>query len=90
MKKKVSITRFIQITTQIFALIWVSTSYILAGYSTICLGDPFPITDLSIQAIVVLLGNNAIKGIENIAEHNDSKLFGTSNKKETNNDDRGI
>lgn len=56
-----SVTRFLFVTTQIFALVWVSASYAIAAYSTVCLGQPFPVTDLSGQAITTILGINALK-----------------------------
>ena len=79
-RKFMSVTSFLAITTQVAALVWVSCSYAFAGYATIALGQPFPVTDLSIQAITVLLGNGIIKAVTNIFEHNDGKIFGTSDK----------
>lgn len=77
-----SVTRILFITTQVAALGWVSVSYIIALYSTVRLSQPAPITELSQQAITTLLGVTTLKVIENIFEHNDSKVFGTSNKKD--------
>lgn len=74
-----SITRSLFITTQLAALLWVSVSYLIAIYSTVRLGQPFPVVELSQQAIQTILGVNVLKVVENIFEHNDSKLFGTSN-----------
>ncbi len=71
-----SITRWLFITSQFFALLWVSTSYILAAYATFALEQPFPIETLSEQAIVVLLGTLTAKVVENIFEHNDGGIFG--------------
>ena len=73
-----SITRFLFVTTQVFALIWVSASYGIAAYSTIMLSQPFPIEELSRQAIITLLGMSGLKVVENIFEHNDGKVFGHS------------
>lgn len=78
-KKFISITKLLFITTQLFALVWVTISYLIALYSTIHLGEVFPVTELSQQAITTILGVNTLKCIENIFEHNDSKIFGTSN-----------
>lgn len=78
-----SVTRILFITTQIAAIVWVSTSYLIAGYSTVVLGQPFPITELSQQAIDTLLGGLVLKVVENIFEHNDGVAFGTSNTKKT-------
>ena len=71
-----SITRWLFITSQFFALLWVSTSYIIAAYATFALEQPFPIETLSEQAIVVLLGTLTAKVVENIFEHNDGGIFG--------------
>lgn len=76
-KRFKSITRWLFITSQFFALLWVSTSYILAAYATFALEQPFPIETLSEQAIVVLLGTLTAKVVENIFEHNDGGIFGT-------------
>ena len=78
-KKVIKITELLFITTQIFALLWVTISYAIAAYSTIALGSPFPVEDLSSQAIETILGVAALKVLSNIFEHNDSAIFGTSN-----------
>lgn len=75
----ISITRILFITTQIAALVWVSISYIIAAYSTIRLGQPYPVVELSQQAIATILGTTALKVVENIWEHNDGGIFGSSN-----------
>lgn len=75
-----SVTRVLFITTQIAALFWVSVSYLIALYATVRLSQPFPISELSQQAITTVLGVNTLKVIENIFEHNDGKILGTSNK----------
>ena len=77
-----SLTRILFVTTQIAALGWVSVSYLIALYATVRLGQPYPVVDLSEQAIITILGVNALKVLENIFEHNDSKVFGTSDKPE--------
>ena len=38
-----SVTRILFVTTQIAALGWVSVSYLIAVYSTVRLGQPFPV-----------------------------------------------
>lgn len=73
-----SITRFLFLATQFAALCWVSVSYLIAGYATIRLGQPYPVVELSQQAINTILGVNVLKVVENIFEHNDSALFGRS------------
>ncbi len=75
-----SLTRILFVTTQIAALGWVSISYLIALYATVRLGQPYPVVDLSEQAIITILGVNVLKVLENIFEHNDSKVFGTSDK----------
>lgn len=76
-----SITRLLFVSTQVAALGWVSVSYLIAIYATVKLGQPFPVTDLSGQAIVVILGVNVSKVVENIFEHNSGVIFGSSDKK---------
>ena len=75
-----SLTRGLFVTTQLAALGWVSLSYLIALYATVRLGQPYPVVELSQQAIVTILGVNVLKVVENIFEHNDSKVFGTSDK----------
>lgn len=65
-----SVTRFLFVTTQIAALGWVSVSYLIAIYATVKLGEPFPVVDLSQQAITTILGANFLKVVENVFEHN--------------------
>ena len=76
----ISITRILFITTQIAALGWVSISYLIAAYATIRLGQPYPVVELSQQAITTILGATALKVVENIFEHNNGGIFGCSNK----------
>ena len=71
-----SVTRFLFVTTQLAALAWVSLSYLIAIYATVRLGTPFPVVELSQQAITTILGANVLKVVENIFEHNDGGLFG--------------
>ena len=84
-----SVTRLLFITTQIAALGWVSVSYLIALYATVRLGQPFPVIELSQQAITTILGANALKVVENIFEHNDGGIFGHSNTSNTNDYDEG-
>ena len=79
MKNAKSVTHWLFATTQIAALGWVSISYLIALYSTIYLSEPFPVVDLSEQAIETILGVNVLKVLGNIFEHNDSAVFGKSN-----------
>lgn len=71
-----SVTRFLFVATQLAALGWVSVSYLIAIYATVRLAQPFPVVELSQQAITTILGVNTLKVVENIFEHNDSPIFG--------------
>lgn len=77
-----SITRMLFITTQIAALAWVSASYLIAIYATVRLAQPFPVVELSQQAITTILGVNVLKVLENIFEHNDGPVFGHTKESE--------
>lgn len=80
-KRMLSVTRLLFITTQLAALVWVSVSYLIAIYATVKLGQPFPVVELSQQAISTILGVNVLKVVENIFEHNSGGIFGASDKK---------
>lgn len=73
-----SVTRFLFVTTQVFAIVWVSWSYGIATYSTVALMQPFPVEELSRQAIITLLGMSGLKVVENVFEHNEGVVFGQS------------
>lgn len=75
-----SVTRFLFITTQVCALVWIFISYGLAIYSTIWLHQVYTMSELSKPAIDTLLGAMALKVLGNIFEHNDSVVFGKSEK----------
>lgn len=75
------ITQFLFITTQLAAIGWVTVSYLIAIYATVKLGQPFPVAELSQQAITSILGVNVLKVVENIFEHNDGVVFGENKKK---------
>lgn len=77
-----SVTKALFVTTQVAALCWVTVSYLIAGYATVRLGQPYPVVELSQQAITTILGTAALKVLENIFEHNDGGIFGRSNKEE--------
>ena len=70
------VTKILFITTQLAALGWVSVSYLIAVYATVRLAQPFPVVELSQQAITTILGVNVLKVVENIFEHNESPVFG--------------
>lgn len=71
-----SVTKLIFVTTQISALIWVFTSYGIALYSTIVLGQVYTMAELSEPAIHTILGVGFLKVLENIFEHNEGPVFG--------------
>lgn len=71
-----SVTKFLFVTTQLAALGWVSVSYLIAIYATVRLAQPFPVVELSQQAITTILGANVLKVVENIFEHNDGFIYG--------------
>ena len=73
-----SITRFLFVTAQVFAIVWVTWSYVIATYSTVILMQPFPAEELSKEAVRTILGVGVLKVVENIFEHNDGKIFGQS------------
>lgn len=78
--KWIKVTRFLYVTTQLAALVWVSISYGIAVYATVNLGQPFPVVELSSKAIDAILSVAAMKTVSNVVEHNDGWLFGNSNK----------
>ena len=84
-----SITRFLFVTAQTFAILWVSWSYGIATYSTIVLEQPFPVEELSRQAIITLLGMSGLKVVENIFEHNEGVVFGQSRTEDDSPDEGG-
>ena len=53
-------------------------SYLIALYATVRLAQPFPVVELSQQAITTILGVNVLKVVENIFEHNEGVVFGQS------------
>lgn len=71
-----SITRFLFVTTQICAIVWVSWTYIISTYATVVLEQAFPADALSSEAVRTILGVGIMKVVENIFEHNDGFLFG--------------
>lgn len=71
-----SITRFLFVLTQISAIVWVTITYTIAIYSTLKLQQPFPVVELSQQAINTILAVPALKVVENIFEHNEGSIFG--------------
>ena len=81
-----SVTKILFLTTQALALVWVSVSYAIAIYATVRLAQPFPVVELSQQAITTILGVNVLKVVENIFEHNDSPLFGHTKEDTYDND----
>ncbi len=84
-----SVTRFLFVTTQVFALVWVTWSYAIATYSTVVLEQPFPVETLSDRAIITILGVSALKVVENIFEHNEGVVFGQSQSEDDPPDESG-
>ena len=84
-----SVTRFLFVTTQVFALVWVTWSYVIATYSTVVLEQPFPVETLSDRAIITILGVSALKVVENIFEHNEGVVFGQSQSEDDPPDEGG-
>lgn len=83
------VTEFLFVTTQVAALLWVSSSYMMAAYATVKLGQPYPVESLSSEAIRTLLGVAFLKVLQNIFEKNDGGIFGHSNTSNTNDYDEG-
>lgn len=77
-----SVTRLIFVTTQISALVWVFTSYGIAIYSTVMLGQVYTMAELSEPAIHTILGVGVLKVLENVFEHNEGVVFGKSKQEE--------
>lgn len=69
------IARFIFVTTQISALIWVFTSYGIAIYSTVKLGQVYTMAELSEPQSTLSWGWGFLKVLENIFEHNDGAVY---------------
>ena len=83
------VTRLLFVTTQLAALAWVSVSYLIAIYATVRLAQPFPVVELSQQAITTILGVNVLKVVENIFEHNEGVVFGQSQSEDDSPDEGG-
>lgn len=77
-----SITKAFFVATLLFSLLWVNISYGIAIYATIKLGQVYTMAELSEPAITVIIGVVALKVLENIFEHNDGPIFGTSKKED--------
>ena len=73
-----SITRFLFVTAQVFAIVWVTWSHVIATYSTVVLMQPFPAEELSREAVRTILGVGVLKVVENVFEHNNGRVFGHS------------
>ena len=71
-----SVTRFLFVTAQVFAIVWVTWSYVISTYSTVVLLQPFPAEELSREAVRTIIGVGFLKVLENIFEHNDGPVFG--------------
>lgn len=83
------VTRRLMLSTMRCALIWVFLSYAIAIYATVRLGAVYTMAELSEPAIYSLLGVTLGKVLENVFEHNESKVFGISKTKEPPKQDGG-
>lgn len=81
-----SITKWLFVTTQVSALIWVFLSYGIAIYSMVNLGEVYTLSEVFDPAITTILGAVALKTVGNIFEHNNGGIFGESDYKEDSND----
>lgn len=77
-----SVTRALFLTTQLAGIFWITVSYAIAVYATVRLGQPFPVVELSQQAMITIFGGLGLKVVENIFEHNDGPIFGHTKKSE--------
>ena len=77
-----SITRWLFVTSQVAALFWVTLSYAIAAYATVVLKEPFPVVELSKEAVSTILGVTMLKVLGNVFEHNDGFIFGKSRERE--------
>ena len=75
-----SVTRFLFVTAQVLAIVWVTWSYVISTYSTVVLLQPFPAEELSREAVRTIIGVGFLKVLENVFEHNDGPVFGNSKK----------
>jgi ABC-type anion transport system duplicated permease subunit len=78
--KMVSITRVLFILGAVSSVVWISISYAIAIYSTVKLGQVYTMSELSQPAMTVFLGTICAKVLGNVFEHNDSVVFGKSDK----------
>ena len=83
------VTRRLMLATMRCALVWVFLSYAIAIYATVRLGAVYTMSELSEPAIYSVLGVTLAKVLENVFEHNDSKVFGVSKTKEPPKQDGG-
>lgn len=73
-----SVTRFLYCAIVIAGLIWVSISYAIAVYAALAYQQFEYLSELSREVIVSILTVAGLKTIENIFEHNNGLIFGTS------------
>lgn len=78
-----SITRLVLIGGFIISILVLVFSCTMAAYSTIKLGTPYPLEELSGKCLDAILGLAFVKTFENVVEHNDSWLFGKSRKEKS-------
>lgn len=80
--KTKSITKWLFVTTQISALIWVFLSYGIAIYSVVVLEQVYTLSEIADPAITTILGVTALKVLGNVFEHNNGGIFGESDSTE--------
>lgn len=80
--KTKSITKWLFVTTQVSALIWVFLSYGIAIYSMVVLEQVYTLSEIFEPAITTILGAVALKTVGNIFEHNNGGIFGESDSTE--------
>ena len=79
--KLASVTRLYFVRILDWSIFWVTLSYLYAGYAMVRLGVVYTLEELSKPVVTGLLFSLFAKVLENAFEHNNGKIFGTSNKK---------
>lgn len=72
------VTEFMYVCTMIMCLLVIVNTCALAWYSTVKLGQPYPLESLSSQLGVTIIGAIVAKVLGNIFEHNNGGIFGQS------------
>ena len=72
------VTRRLYVVTLWSCIVWISASYLMAGYALVALGQVCTLAELSKPALTALTVTLGSKVLGNIFEHNDSAVFGRS------------